>query len=98
MHCYTLIGLVSLINFVYTSFPIYDKDEEKITKLLPPEDKWEGMRLKYIKLDEKTTIGEKRNIGIENACHRGAFDQYSIMKKLPFESILNQISVVQAQV
>lgn len=46
-----------------------DDDGEKITKLLPPEDKWDGMRLKYIKLDEKKTIGEKRNIGIENATH-----------------------------
>lgn len=42
-------------------------DKEQIKSLLPPEEKWADMRLQYHKLEEKMSIGEKRNYAVSKS-------------------------------
>jgi hypothetical protein len=65
-----------ILNFNSTDYPkhklqwiIVEDSEYKecIELLLPPKASHTKMGLKYIRLDEKTSIGQKRNIAIENA-------------------------------
>lgn len=67
---------LAIYNFNTSTYPknklewiiVDDSDElETIEGLLPPKDKREQMGINYIRLDERKTIGEKRNIATENA-------------------------------
>ena len=61
---------LSIRNFTHTDYPsdkiewiiIDDSEKENLEDILPKVD-----NIKYIKLDDIKTIGEKRNIGIENS-------------------------------
>ena len=61
---------LSIRNFTHTDYPtdkiewiiIDDSEEEDLKDKLP-----KSKNIKYLKLNEKKTIGEKRNIGIENS-------------------------------
>ena len=61
---------LSIRNFTHTDYPtdkiewiiIDDSEEENLKDILP-----KSKNIKYLKLNEKKTIGEKRNIGIENS-------------------------------
>jgi hypothetical protein len=67
---------MAIYNYNTTDYPkdklewviIDDSDNgESIEKLLPIDENRAKYGIKYIKLDERNTIGSKRNIGVENA-------------------------------
>ena len=63
---------LAIRNFTNTDYPtnkiewiiVDDSEEENLQNILP-----EIKNIKYVKLNEKKTIGEKRNIAIENSCN-----------------------------
>lgn len=69
---------ICVLNYTTTKYPkdklewiiVDDSDEgQDIESLLPSKDNRERFNIKYIRLDEPTSEGNKLNIGVENSIH-----------------------------
>ena len=69
---------ICVLNYTTTKYPkdklewiiVDDSDEgQDVESLLPSKDNRERFNIKYIRLDEPTSEGNKLNIGVENSSH-----------------------------